>query len=119
MDIPEGVTSIGEYAFYGCNSLTAINIAKSVTSIGKEALKNSGITYLTILGKPTIDKQAFEGCNKLTNIFCNSEENLLAEEAFDNLDLSRITLYVPESAIETYKNIKPRVGSVRVCRFFE
>ena len=32
--IPDGVTSIGDYAFYNYNSLTAITIPSSVTSIG-------------------------------------------------------------------------------------
>ena len=35
--IPSSVTSIGEYAFYGCSSLTSITIPASVTSIGNSA----------------------------------------------------------------------------------
>lgn len=31
--IPDSVTSIGEYAFYGCTSLTSITIPDSVTDI--------------------------------------------------------------------------------------
>ena len=36
--IPNSVTSIGNYAFYGCNGLTSITIPDSVTSIGDYAL---------------------------------------------------------------------------------
>ena len=32
--IPEGVTTIGDYAFYNCSSITSVTIPKSVTSIG-------------------------------------------------------------------------------------
>ena len=35
--IPNTVTSIGNYAFYGCSGLTSINIPNSVTSIGNNA----------------------------------------------------------------------------------
>ena len=35
--IPDGVTSIGSYAFYNCDSLTSITIPDSVTSIGSYA----------------------------------------------------------------------------------
>lgn len=34
VEIPEGVTEIGDYAFDGCSSLTSVRIPRSVTSIG-------------------------------------------------------------------------------------
>ncbi|MBQ8290831.1 MAG: leucine-rich repeat domain-containing protein [Clostridia bacterium] len=43
--IPEGVTSIGNYAFEDCTSLTSITIPSSVTSIGNHAF--SGCSSLT------------------------------------------------------------------------
>jgi hypothetical protein len=108
LTLPKSVTSIGEHAFWDCISLAAILIPKGVTSIGKWAFSESGITYLTILGKPTIDEKAFNGCEELTDIYCYSEEVPPAKDnTFGILDLSRITLHVPESAIEQYKNTTP------------
>ena len=37
--IPDGVTSIGNYAFYGCRGLTSVSIPNSVTSIGDYAFE--------------------------------------------------------------------------------
>ncbi len=37
LKIPEGVASIGDYVFYGCQNLKSVSIPKSVTSIGEEA----------------------------------------------------------------------------------
>ena len=83
-----------------------------MTRIGGCALTNTGITYLVILGSPTIEKGYYDGCEKLTDIYCYSEEVLPAENAFGGLDLSRITLHVPESALEAYKKYRA-VESVR------
>ena len=40
--IPEGVTSIGSWAFYGCSGLTSVTIGNGVTSIGSYAFYNCG-----------------------------------------------------------------------------
>lgn len=37
IDIPSGVTSIGDYAFYSCQKLTSCTVSSAVTSIGKNA----------------------------------------------------------------------------------
>lgn len=47
--IPENVSAICDYAFYGCNSLTSIIIPKSVTSIGDDAFYECS-EELTIYG---------------------------------------------------------------------
>ena len=67
INIPNSVTSIGEYAFCGCSSLTSITIPESVTSIGSGAFKGcSSLTSITIPNSVTsIGDEAFKGCNNL------------------------------------------------------
>ncbi|MBO7304349.1 MAG: leucine-rich repeat domain-containing protein [Clostridia bacterium] len=51
--IPDGVTSIGNYAFLGCSSLRRVTIPDSVTSIGSCAFLgcfNVGVVYITDIG---------------------------------------------------------------------
>ena len=65
--IPTGVTSIGEKAFYNCNSLESITIPASVTSIGKRAF--CGCELLESITIPdsviSIGESAFDNCNSL------------------------------------------------------
>ena len=65
--IPESITSIKAYAFYGCTSLTSVTIPDSVTSIGKYAF--SGCTSLGSITIPRgvayIGSSAFSNCSKL------------------------------------------------------
>ena len=65
-----GVTSIGEYAFYNCSSLTSVTIGNSVTSIGYEAFSRcTSLTSITIPDSVTsIGSDAFSRCSALESI---------------------------------------------------
>ncbi len=72
--IPEGTDTIGDYAFYGCNSLTSITIPKSVTAIDNSAFNGcSNLTLITIPASVTaIAKGAFKGCSGLASVIFES-----------------------------------------------
>ena len=58
--IPNSVTSIGDYAFYGCSVLTSVTIPNSVTIIGNYAFAYcSGLTSVIIPKKCLIVSSSF------------------------------------------------------------
>ena len=66
--IPQGIASIGDYAFDSCTSLTSVSIPDSVTSIGDCAF--GSCTSLTSVSIPdsvtSIGDYAFDNCPNLT-----------------------------------------------------
>ena len=77
--IPEGVTSIGDYAFENCSRLTNITIPESVTHIGD---------------------WAFRGCGNPTKITCLAT----TPPAISYISREKTTLiYVPKEAVKLYK----------------
>jgi hypothetical protein len=70
--IPDGVTGIGEYAFFDCSSLTSIVIGNSVTSIGDGAFSNcSSLTSMFVEnGNTTYDSR--DNCNAIIETATNT-----------------------------------------------
>ena len=86
VEIPNSVTTIGDYAFGGCTDLTSITIPESVTSIGESAFYGcTGLTSLTIPSSVTsIGDRAFLGCTGLTSITIPSSVTSIGDAAFSN-----------------------------------
>ena len=86
--IPNTVTSIGNGAFYGCNSLSAIDIPNSVKSIGDYAFYNcSGLTSIEIPSSVTsIGKRAFEYCSGFTSVVIGNSVTSIGDYAFSDCD---------------------------------
>ncbi len=82
--IGNGVTSIGDRAFYDCTGLTSVTIPDSVTNIGEAAFYNcTGLTSITIPdGVTSIDGYAFYGCVGLTSVTIPDSVTNIGEAAF-------------------------------------
>ena len=83
--IPNSVTSIGEYTFYGCSALTSATIGNGVTSIGNDAFQDcSSLTSITIPNSVTsIGDGAFSGCSGLTSITIPTSVTSIGNYAFE------------------------------------
>ncbi len=83
--IPEGVTEIKSYAFYGATCLTSLTLPNSVTSIGGLAFYGcSGLTGNLTIGNSvtTIGYYAFYGATSLTSLTLPNSVTSIESDAF-------------------------------------
>ena len=96
--IQNGVTSIGDYAFDNCTSLTSIEIPSGVTSIGDGAFAYcTSLTSIEIpSGVTSIRDHAFDNCTSLTSIEIPSGVTSIGNSAFKNCT-SLASIEIPSS----------------------
>ena len=82
--VGDGVTSIGDVAFFECSSLTSVTIPDSVTSIGDSAFQYcSSLESINISDSLSkIPDSCFSGCSKLTNITLPNRLTSIGDSAF-------------------------------------
>ena len=93
--ISDTVTSIGDYAFSVCESLGSITISDTVTSIGDYAFNScTSLKSITIgNGVASIGHAAFNGCTSLTNITLPDSVTSISDWTFIGcISLESITL---------------------------
>ena len=104
--IPNTITSIGESAFAGRQTLTSISIPNGVVSIDASAFYFCrALTSVSIPSSvQNIGNSAFIMCTALTSVTCEATTPPLLEwGVFDYIPFAEATLYVPAESIEQYK----------------
>jgi hypothetical protein len=83
--IPNSITTIGDYAFYGCSSLASVNIPNTVTSIGNNAFSMcTSLNSIVIPNSVITIGSSFYGCSALTSINLGNGVTTIGDYAFQN-----------------------------------
>jgi hypothetical protein len=113
--IPEAVTQIGSYGFYGFTNLRSVSIPNSVTSIGDHAFYNCECLTTVTIGKnvTSIKNRAFYGCSSLYDVYCLAEQVPETDTDKDEYvfgrdgEVKNAILHVPASSLSLYKSTYP------------
>jgi len=95
--ICDGVTSIGEFAFFACSKLTNVTISNSVTSIGERAFFScSSLTDIIIPDSVTsMGECAFAYCENLVNVKLSDNLTSISDQTFSFCN-SLASITIPE-----------------------
>ena len=95
LTIPNGVTSIGNGAFFGCSYLSNVTIPEGVTTIGEQTFRDcSGLTSISLpTSLSSISKRAFQDCDSLTSVNIPEGVTSIGEGTFwDCSSLTTVTI---------------------------
>ncbi len=113
LTINDKVTSLGNYAFFGCNNIQKVAVSNGITTMGNYAFADCSNLNEITLGKSVnqLGSGLFSGCNALLNIFTNdlntiykSNEGVLFKKDQQTLiqyPLGRIGEYVIPEQVKT------------------
>ena len=82
--LPEGLTYLGDYAFFGAAKLKSITLPSTLTTIGLAAFESTGLTGITIPSDvKTIKERAFGYCTNLTSVTIPDNVETLGQGVFE------------------------------------
>ena len=84
LNIAEGVTSIGACAFWGCNNLTSVTTPSSLQSIGFAAFADCTAIQQVTIPSGRIGESAFIRCSSLQSATIGSGVTAIGISAFEN-----------------------------------
>jgi len=109
--INDGVTTIGDCAFFDRINLVSVTIPNTITYIGSASFKNCDSLYMIVIPENVmlIGERAFEGCtnlsivNSLINNPMQTDAIISFYSIFPNHTINSGILFVPQNTAEAYK----------------
>lgn len=85
LEIQEGVTSVGQYAFYNLTGITEVVIPESVLTVEEDAFRScTALRQVEILGPvDTIYQNAFNGCTSLATLILHDGAKQILSHALE------------------------------------
>ena len=85
--IPEGVTSVGDGAFYCCFNIVDVSLPSTLVSVGSEAFygqiySNAAVSFEKCTSLETIGANAFFGCYGIDDVTLPDTIKYIGEDAF-------------------------------------
>ena len=129
--VPDGLPSVGAYAFYGCEGLTRVEVDADVTAIGSKAFRLCSNLAEVVVGDGVkeIGDQAFATCTSLKRVSLGEAVEAIGSQCFSSCLIladvtckavtppvlgsknvfaagvyKKSTLSVPASSVDAYKN---------------
>ena len=111
--IPDTITSIGDYQFYGFDNVTSISIPNSVTSIGSHAFEYCSSLESIVIpnGVTSIQDFAFSECRGLTSIVIPDSITSIGSSVFW-FCTSLTSIVIPDSVTSIGNNAFYSCGSL-------
>jgi len=113
--IPNTVTEIKAYAFYGFNSFTNVIIGNSVKRIGDSAFQGTNITSVNIPDSVTsIGDYVFAGCWYVTSVIIGSSVQNIGDGVFSGCErLTGVTVNADNTAYQAINgNLYSKDGTI-------
>lgn len=104
--VSDGVTDLGNYAFYNCTNLESVSLPDTLTSLGRSGFEKCyALTGIIIPeGVTALEDWVFEGCSSLTGVAIPDGVTSVGDSAFsDCSSLTSVTIpssltYIGDSA---------------------